>query len=333
MIKDKAHQGQRVRYSFLNILTGSDLFKRKLPLMEIESEVEGPVVWLAACAHGDEVGGIVIIQEVFKRLRRKPLLKGSVYAFPLMNPLGFETLLRNVTLSDEDLNRSFPGNQQGSLAQRIAEMIFTRIKETNPSVVLDLHNDWRMSIPYALIDPHPGSDYVETYEMVKVIARKTGFIIISEEREAQDSLEWERTLTGSLIKSGIPALTLELGESFTVNETNVNYGVRAVWNILAHKGMTLPIDDIPSYRVPIELGEQILTYSHQPVSSTSGIIRFHVKPGDLVRKGQPVARVYSAFGKLQETITAMESSIVLGYSDSSVAFPGVPVIAFGVVQQ
>lgn len=333
MIKEKVRHGQRIRYSFLNILTGSNLFKRKLPLMEIESEVEGPVVWLAACAHGDEVGGIVIIQEVFKRLRRNPLIKGSIYAFPLMNPMGFETLSRNVTLSKEDLNRSFPGNLHGSLAERIAEMIFTRIRETSPSVVLDLHNDWRMSIPYTLIDPYPGSDYVETYEMVKVIARKTGFIIISEEKEEQGSIEWERTLTGSLIKSGIPALTMELGESFTVNEKNVNYGVRAVWNILEHKGMTQPIGDIPSYRVPIELGEQILTYSHQPVSSTSGIIRFHVKPGDLVRKGQPVARVYNAFGKLQETITALESSIVLGYSDSSVAFPGVPVISFGVVQQ
>lgn len=58
-----------------------------------------------------------------------------------MNPLGFETASRHITLSGEDLNRSFPGDKEGSLAGRIANQIFTKIKETKPFLVLDLHND------------------------------------------------------------------------------------------------------------------------------------------------------------------------------------------------
>ncbi len=40
--------------------------------------------------------------------------------------------------------------------------------------------------------------------------------------------------------------------------------------------------------------------------------------------------IVNAFGKLQETITAIEEAIVLGHSDSSAAFPGMPIMAFGV---
>ena len=71
----KKNSSQRIKYSFINLLTGSDLSKRRLPLMEIKSLKPGPVVWLTACSHGDEIGGIVVIQEIFKMIRKMPLLK------------------------------------------------------------------------------------------------------------------------------------------------------------------------------------------------------------------------------------------------------------------
>ncbi|MBI2436092.1 MAG: succinylglutamate desuccinylase/aspartoacylase family protein, partial [Candidatus Hydrogenedentes bacterium] len=138
MITRKDPATTRIRYSFLKILTGSDLSRRRLPLMAAESVLPGPVVWLTACAHGDEVGGIIVIQEVFKRIRRHKLLRGSVLAFPLMNPIGFETATRNITVSQEDLNRSFPGDQHGSLGERIAHRISSYIVQTQPALVLDL---------------------------------------------------------------------------------------------------------------------------------------------------------------------------------------------------
>ncbi|MDQ7824432.1 MAG: succinylglutamate desuccinylase/aspartoacylase family protein [Candidatus Eremiobacteraeota bacterium] len=323
---------QRIRYSFLRIMTGSDLSVRRLPLMEIRSINEGPMVWLTACAHGDEVGGVVIIQEIFKRLRKSPLLRGSVCAFPMMNPLGFELASRNITPSMEDLNRSFPGNRAGSFAERIADLIFSTIIASNPALVLDLHNDWRQSIPYALIDPYPGLSHIEAYERAKTIGLKSGFVLISEHKDSPDSIGWERTLSGSLIKHGIPALTLELGESCVVNEENVRYGVSSIWNILADKGMVNDEGESSVFRLPLQFNDRILRYSHQPVCPVSGIVRFSVKPGDVVRRGQTVARIYGVFGRLQATIPAQEKAIVLGISDSSVAFPGVPIIAFGMLQ-
>lgn len=324
--KDIKKSSQRIRYSFMKILTGSDLSRRRLPFMTIKSANPGPVVWFAGCVHGDEVGGIVVIQEIFKRIRKKPLLKGSINAFPLMNPVGFETLSRNIGLTEEDLNRSFPGNKVGSLAERIADKIFTTIKQTNPTLVLDLHNDWRKSIPYIFIDPYPGSEHREVYEKTKNFSKEAGFLVVLDSDESM-----EKSLTGSLLYCNIPALTLELGESEIVNESNIEFGIKSIWNILVYLGMTEPIGEPFSYPMPDGFKGEVLKHCQQPLSSTSGIIRFLVKAGNAVRKNQPVARIYNTFGKLQETIIAFDDGIVLGHTDSSAVFPGMPVISLGII--
>lgn len=323
----------RVSYSFLKILTGSDLSRRRLAVMRHRSGREGPVVWLTGCAHGDEVGGMVVIQEVFKRLRRRPLLMGELNAFPLMNPMGFEMSARHIGVSTEDLNRCYPGNPAGSLAHRIAHTIFSEITATVPTLVLDLHNDWRSSIPYTVLDPPPGPAGREAYARAKAFARHSGFLLIAETRDAPEAAFLEKTLSGSLLHHGVPALTLELGEAHVVNEINIRYGVSAVWNLLLHLGMVEreTVEPATEYPVPPDLRGRFLTYTDQPVSPTSGIIRFAVNPGDRVQPGQPLAKIYNAFGKLLETIRASQAAVVLGHSDSSVAFPGEPMLAFGVL--
>lgn len=332
MAKNAAEQpGPAINYSFLRIMTGSDLSRRRLACMKADSRCEGPVVWLTGCAHGDEVGGIVVIQEVFKRLRKTPLICGRLRAFPLMNPMGFEVASRHVSIGGEDLNRCFPGNKQGSLAQRIAHVIFDEILALRPTLVLDLHNDWRSSIPYAVIDPPPGVAHRETYAATKAFARQTGLLLIEESRHSPEAQFSHRTLSGSLLNHDVPALTLELGEAFVVNEQHVVCGVRVIWNLLSGLGMVPAMEEPYEYPVPKELRRRFIMYSDELISSTSGIIRFAVQPGDLLTGGQVVAKVYNAFGKLLETIPARRPAIVLGRSDSSVAFPGVPVVALGVI--
>jgi len=321
--------GQQIRYSFINVLTGSDLSTRRLAVMEAKSHNEGPVVWLVGCLHGEEVGGIAIIQELFKRLKREPLTKGAVHAFPLANPMGFEMMSRNIGVNEDDLNRSFPGNPKGSLAERIADKIFAAITTTQPTLVLDLHNDWTQSIPYTLIDPYPGADHKEVYEKVKTFAKQTGLPVINEQEDPDDKDDLKTSLSGSLLLNNVPAITLELGEAYVVNEQNVEEGVKAIWNILMKLEMVGPSEQKMGYIVPADLQGRVLHYSHQPVSSNSGIIRFKVKPGQLVKKDQPIAKIYNVFGKLEQTLAADHDGIVLGLSDSAVALPGEPIVSFG----
>jgi len=211
--------------SFLKIMTGSDLSQRRIPYMRAEGHRKGPVVWLTACCHGDEVGGIVVVQEVFKRIRKIHLQRGTIHAFPLMNPLGFETGSRRILMSNEDLNRSFPGNPTGTLAERLADKVFQSILKTGPAVVIDLHNDWIRSIPYAVVDPLAEMT-AGIADQVRTLAVASGLPVVLEQNALRHSL------SHSLIQSGFPALTLELGESFVVNETNVDIGMKTIFRLL-----------------------------------------------------------------------------------------------------
>ncbi len=311
----------RMSYSFLKIHSGSDLSRRRLPLMTINSPNPGPVVWLTACVHGDEVGGIVVVQEVF-RLLKTHLLNGSVHAFPLMNPIGFETSSRNITVSKEDLNRSFPGDAKGSLGSRIAHRILQRILSTSPALVLDLHNDWVKSIPYIVLDL-ASEIHSDVFTNSTSIARQSGFIVVEETETIPGSLSY------NLLDAGIPALTLELGESRVINEKNVRAGLNAIWSILAYLGMLQgPPETTESYSmIPRGAEKKIYRYSDKPYCSESGIVRFLAKLGKEVKCGQPLAKIVNAFGRQQEVIRAVQDGIVLGYTDSVVVFPGMPIIA------
>lgn len=317
----------KLHYSFLKILSGSDLSRRRLPLMSAIGPEPGPVVWLTACGHGDEVSGMAIVQEVFRGIRRR-LVRGAVHAFPLMNPLGFEMATRNISISREDLNRSFPGNAAGSLGERIADRIFTAILETEPTIVLDLHNDWIESMPYVLVDCDPGSQYSAAYERAITAGRDAGFCVII------DTDDSSKTLSYNLLVRGIPALTLELGQPRIVSETNVTHGVAAVWNIMAALTMIEPTGLPFRYVLPANFGNgRLLRYSDKPYGSKTGMVRFLAKPGDEVKRGQPLAKIVNAFGRHQETVTALDDALVLGHTDSSAAFPGMPIMAFGVAEK
>lgn len=286
--------------------------------MELDSEQDGPTVWITGCMHGDEIGGTVIIHELFKKLQKR-LLRGRVMAFPLMNPFGFENRTRNI-MSEEDLNRSFPGSEKGTLAQRIAAKIFSYIVDSQPSLVIDLHNDWNKSIPYALLDP---ASFKSVDHKVEQLAQMTGLLQIVDTEKIHSSL------TFNLIQERIPALVLEMGESMTINEKNVEIGLQVLWNILRNQGMVDDEGPLYQYPLPEKVRDKTLVYSCLPLSSTSGIIRFVRKPGELVVKGQKIAKVYNAFGKQIETIAALADGIVIGYSDSALSFPGSAVMAYG----
>lgn len=314
--------GARQSYSFLKILTSSDLANRRLPLMSIVGPKPGPVVWLTACSHGDEVGGIAVIHDVFKQVQRQ-LHSGAVYSFPIMNPIGFESGTRTITISREDLNRSYPGSPAGSLGERMAHRIFNHILDTRPQLVLDLHNDWIRSIPYALLDPELGPQHADAYRRAVDFARETGLCVITETEPVEHALSY------NLLRHGIPSVTLELGEPRVVNEDHVRSGVEAICNILATLGMIPPRETKFQYPLPPKFANgALLNYSDKPCSAHSGIIRFLLEPGAEIKTGQPFARILNAFGKHQETVKAASDGLVLGHSDSSAVYPGMPIMAF-----
>lgn len=307
-------------------MIGSDLGTRRLPVQHCESGRPGPIVWLTGCMHGDEVGGIVVIQEVFRRVTADSTFRGSLHAFPLLNPLGFESGSRTVTPSREDLNRSFPGDPRGSLAQRMAGLVFETIRESGADLVLDLHNDWRRSIPYAVLDPTEAPSPAAA--AARRAASASGLLVVSEDAEQHRTRGLDHSLSGSLIAHGTPAVTLELGESFVVNERNVAVGTGAILRVLADAGSIDPPPDAAPFFDPPPGSPTVFDYTERPLASQSGLVRFRKQPGATVEPGAIIARIEDAFGRHRETLRAECSGVVLGSDDSSVSYPGKPVMAF-----
>ena len=313
------------------MLADSDVFVRHIPRLSALGPRPGPVIWLTGGIHGDEVTGIAVVHELFKRLRRHPLLRGEVHGFPLLNPIGFESHSRNVPLSGEDLNRSFPGSEKGSLAERIAHRVLQAILATKPVLAIDLHNDWRHSIPYTMLDAFVGSRHRKAHSDARAAGRKIGFLSLRE--RASEAEHFRGALSWALLRHDVPALTIELGESDVVNEINVDRGVRGLWNVLGEYELVEKEPTPFQQPIPSEYRGRVLHYTEEPRSPRSGIVRFLVKPGDVVDKGTPIGRIHDLLGRVRHTLRAEHDGIVLGHADASVTHPGFPVMAFATLDR
>lgn len=311
----------KVTKRLIDISGMRDIIQRRIPVLTLDSKVPGPVIWLTACLHGDEVGGTAIVHEVFAALSKSGLLRGSVHAFPLVNSMGFENVSRFINTDREDLNRCFPGNLAGSMGEKLAKRLFDTIIKTEPDLVIDLHNDWVRSVPYVLVDPPQIYPSVRVHERVLESANATGLLLV-EDSDVFHPLR--NTLAGALVEAGVAAFTIEAGGSFAIVEQSVIAGMEAVLSILSLQQMI----DAPQ-QVAQKGDIKPLMYTNRPLCTSSGLIRFSVIPGQRINRGQLLAKVYSAFGSVEESLRANVNGFVLGLEDHARVLPGKEVIAIG----
>ncbi len=309
-----------VIYSNINIL--KNLKRINLPHVSIKSNIPGPKICLTAGVHGDEIGGCVIVQELINKLHKNQIIRGELHAFPMLNPSGFEESTR--FLNGEDLNRVFPGKENGTMAQRTAYLIFKKILEDKPELVIDIHNDWRKSIQYAAIDPKPNSTSKEIYQQTEKFAKSLAIPLILDTDGITNSLSYH------LLKNNISSIVLELGAYQIVKEREIDQGVNILLKIL--KDFDMIEKDIGTIEEDNRIKGKILKYSQEPMPKRKGIARFSIVPGQIVKKGQILIKIYSPLGNLLEVIKSPYNALVLGYSDSSLALPGQQLIALGVIK-
>src|SRR5210317_2224879 len=96
-----------------------------MPVQVICGRQAGPVLFVSAAIHGDELNGVEIIRRLL-RLKALRSIRGTLLAVPIVNVHGF--LNQSRYLPDRrDLNRSFPGTEKGSIAARLANVFITEI--------------------------------------------------------------------------------------------------------------------------------------------------------------------------------------------------------------
>ena len=88
--------------------------------------------------HGDELEGQYVCYELNRRIKEQAEhLKGIVEIYPALNPLGIDTITRSFPVFDVDMNRIFPGTENGSVAELVAEQIVEDL--AGADLCLDIH--------------------------------------------------------------------------------------------------------------------------------------------------------------------------------------------------
>jgi predicted deacylase len=304
----------RVTYGFLDGLELPTGTVDRIPVIIAQGTKDGPTFFLSANIHGNELTGIAVIHDVLTEDLVKEL-KGTVVAFPTVNPSALRRGNRTSEYGEDDPNRTFP---EGRFARKeeadedtkylkpyeqIASKLYNVIKEYG-DYHLDFHNHTLHSLPYSIIDrvfydtEEDKGTAVELSRKQKEMVEAFGAVNMSDfASEKYMNLKYHRTFSGAVLNSlHIPAFTVELGGNSVVQEDIVAGSAKGTRNVLRWAGMLdSPAEEITEWKVPKYSG-RIRRFEH-PRSSHSGLIRFLVKPGDRITKGQPIARLVDIHGK------------------------------------
>jgi uncharacterized protein len=272
----------------------------EIPVYVFRSVHDGPVVLLMAGMHGDEVNGIEIVRRMLAKKMLYPL-KGTIIAVPVLNIYGFLNFSREVP-DGKDVNRSFPGNRDGSLASRVAHRF---MKEVMPYVDygLDFHTGGSSRANYPQIRCML-SDY-RNEELAKAFAAP--FIMNAPYR--QGSLRKE---AGKLGKS---ILVYETGESLRFDEKGIKLGIEGTCRVLTHLGMmaNCPEPEEPSV---------LCTKDTWVRAKNAGLWRTSIHIGDHVKKNQYLGSITDPYGEMEVKITATAAGYIIGLNNMPVVNQG-----------
>jgi hypothetical protein len=260
----------------------------------------GPAIFVTAALHGDELNGIEMIRQVRAHLDPKKV-RGTVVLVMIANPISF--VLQKRDLPDgRDLNRSFPGRSLGSIAAAIAHDLFHKIV-LKCHFGIDLHTAGRGRINL----PHVRANL--KIAKVRELAFAFGPEIIIDQPGESGMLRVESR------KRGVAVITYEAGEPMKFENDVIERGVQGIWNALASLGV------YPYERKPPSF--QLVVDHHKWVrSQRGGILIMHVKPGDVVKKGQVLAHTSRPFGTEQVNIHAPFSGVVISVTTVPTVLPG-----------
>lgn len=273
-----------------------------MPVHVVHGRRSGPVLFVSAAIHGDELNGIEIIRRV---LRRKNLqqLRGTLIAVPIVNVLGALHMSRYLP-DRRDLNRNFPGSTQGSMAARQAHTFMKEIV-SKAEYGIDLHTAaiHRSNLPQirANLDD----------EEVRSLAEAFGAPVMMSSDLREGSLREQAS------EKGIRILLYEAGEALRFDEVCIRAGERGVINVMRKLGMLRPSRSRKLHKQPVTARSSL--WIRAP---GSGIVRMSVALGAHVRKDQYLGCIADPFGESETSMYSPASGVLIGRSELPLAHEG-----------
>lgn len=276
-----------------------------VPLVEVTGSADGPTLTVIAGVHGCEYASMAGVRRWIADLTTRHL-RGRVRAVPVLNVTAFAARSPFVVPEDgKNLNRCFPGDPRGTLADRLAYATFTQLISGSDAVI-DAHcGDLVEALqPFALYEAGPAED------RARALATAYGLPYVIRQ-EAGPGRAVTGSTSGAAAEAGIPAITAEAGGCGLVEEHAVALHVAGLNRVLETLGMAAGAAPRPSAE-PTVLGRFLwLRCQH------AGWWEAAVAAGDRVAEGQVLGRVTNLDGSyVQETIVAPADGVIIFLTSS-----------------
>ncbi|MCB0421737.1 MAG: succinylglutamate desuccinylase/aspartoacylase family protein [Bdellovibrionales bacterium] len=288
--------GERRRIQ-IEVASLFDYTKLNIPVEVIRGKEPGPILFISAAIHGDEINGV----EIIKRLLQRPQLnriKGTLIVIPIVNVFGFNSKSRYLP-DRRDLNRCFPGSSRGSLGARLAD-IFMKEIVTKCTHGIDLHTGsiHRSNLPHiraCLDDP-------ETFRLAEGFG--VPVMIHSQLRDG--------SLREAARKRNVITLLFEGGEALRFEEDIVKAGLKGCVSVMRNIGMLPKL--VAHHAASHKKMAFTANESYWVRANHSGSFRLHKKLGDHVADGEVLATISDPFGDAPYDVKAKGSGIIIGLS-------------------
>ena len=263
-------------------------------------------VCIVTGTHGDELEGQMVCYLVAKQLNENlDLLDGTVEIYPALNPLGIDTIQRGIPNFDLDMNRIFPGNPNGTMAEQAAHLIVEDLKGAD--LVFDIHS----SNLYLRETPQVRINVLNEKELVPLAQRlNIDFVWVHDAATVLES-----TLAHSLNSTGTKCLVAELGVGQRINHKMCNRLTLGIFNLMKDLGMWKGEIQQSLISSPIVCKGDNVEFLN---AATSGIFITELKCGVVVAEGEEIGQIVEP---MTGTVLSRVISPVEGYMFTIRAYP------------
>ncbi|WP_417317798.1 succinylglutamate desuccinylase/aspartoacylase family protein [Emcibacter sp.] len=266
-----------------------------VPVMVVRGKQDGPVLFVSAAIHGDEINGVEVVKRLLASRRIGKNMKGTLIAVPIVNVIGFNNNSRYLP-DRRDLNRCFPGLSKGSLGGQIANTFMKEIvaKSTHG---IDLHTGaiHRTNLPQirACLDDEETNRLAHSFGVPVII----------------NSTIRDGSLRQAAAERGIPMLLFEGGEALRYEEKVIQTGLMGILAVMESIGM---IKGRERRRKSSQKETFVARSSYWVRAPHSGSLRIRKKVGTLVKKGEILGELSDPYGGDKILVKAQRTGIIIG---------------------
>lgn len=243
----------------------------------------GPTAFFMAGNHGDEYEGQIALTKLIRALEPGEI-KGRILVLPAANLPAALDSARVSPIDGGNLNRTFPGDPDGTVTQQIAYYIDSELF-TRADFFHDLHSGGSSLdyVPFASMHEGGGAE---------LDARCRAALVAFAPKNA---LVWKlgqdiRYAPAAAMRRGIPALGGEFGGTGSVNRQSLAQVELGLRRHLVHLGIVEEPknwEDLPMPRRLAVPGQDWFVYAPEP-----GLFEPAAELGENVRKGQLCGHVH-----------------------------------------